>query len=225
MIQLYIDESGTMNCSNSNKFIISIVRVLDEKSLKRRFKRFINDNLQDLQKNDKNQKMFKNGKFVELKGCSLTSQLKRKLVDYLIKKQDFELYIIEIDNKKIDSKLYKDRSRAFNYMLKLSFEHFINQKFFAKKETYNIIIDERNVKVQAKRSLEDYMNTALQLDEQITEEIKVEYHDSAHIRFIQLADFFANLYFSECVTSVYGDEIKKLKKNNILKRVFKFPLT
>ena len=143
---------------------------------------------------------------------------------FLIKTLDFELYIIELDNKKIDPKLYKDRSRAFNYLIKLSLEHFINKGFFTKNEQYKIIIDERNVKVEAKKSLDDYLNTSLQLDENLTDEIKVEYHDSSQERFIQIADFFANLYYSHCVTNNYEDDFKKLSKSKILKRVFKFPL-
>ncbi len=224
MINLYIDESGTMNCEKGDKFIISIVRVLDNKSLKVKFKRCISKYIDDLKECDKKQKMFKNGKFIELKGCALSLPVKKNIADYLSKSRDFEVYIIELDNKKIDSKLYKDRSRAFNYMIKLALEFFINKGFFNKHEEYRIIIDERNVKVEAKRSLDDYLNTSLQLDEKLTDEIQVEYHDSAQERFIQIADFFANFYYSQCVNGKYDDDFKKLSKTKILRRVFKFPL-
>lgn len=223
MINLFIDESGVMDINNKDKFIISIVRVLDEKSLKIKFKRCIRKYIDDLKKCDKKQKMFKNSKFIELKGYALSLNIKKSIVNYLIKSCDFELYIIEIDNKKVDPKLYKDRSRAFNYMIKLSLEHFVNKRFFNKNEQYRIIIDERNVKVEAKRSLADYLNTALQLDEKITDDIKVEYHDSTQERFIQIADFFANLYYSQCKRNNYEDDFKKLLKVKILKKIFKFP--
>ena len=62
------------------------------------------------------------------------------------------------------------------------------------------------------------------LDENLTDEIKVEYHDSAHVRLIQIADFFANLYFSQCLSGVYKEDISKMKKKDILKCIFKFPL-
>lgn len=213
-----------MNCINKHKFIISIVRVLDEKSLKVKFKRCISKHIQLLKQCDKKQKMFKNDRFIELKGCALTPEVKKSIVNDLLKSQDFELYIIEVDNKKIDEKFYKDRSRAFNYMIKLSLEHFINKSYFNKNEKYKIVIDERNVKVEAKKSLDDYLNTALQLDEKLTDEIKVEYHDSSQERFIQIADFFANLFYSECITKNYGNEIKKLTKSKIFKKIFRFPL-
>ena len=73
MERLYIDESGTMTvkfCGTHPYFIIAIVRVRDAKKLKKAYKRFVSKNLSKLRAADKRGRMFRNGKFSELKGVS-----------------------------------------------------------------------------------------------------------------------------------------------------------
>ena len=58
----------------------------------------------------------------------------------------------------------------------------------------------------------------------ITEKhFSVQYLDSRNNPFIQIADVFANLYYSELNTSAYYNEINMLKDRNILKGIFEFP--
>lgn len=80
MQKLYIDESGSLtNRSEEYRqpfFIISIVKVNDEKVLKRNLKRFIAKNLKILRKLEKSDRMFSNGEFIELKGSALNGALK-----------------------------------------------------------------------------------------------------------------------------------------------------
>ena len=72
--------------------------------------------------------------------------------------------------------------------------------------------------------LEQYLNTEL-IGRKVTQHpFKVTYYDSASNRLIQVADVFANLYFSQLKTGKYGQEIKTLKDNGKLKFEFKFPL-
>lgn len=52
----------------------------------------------------------------------------------------------------------------------------------------------------------------------------VTYFDSANNKIVQIADVFANLYYSRLLTGGYADEIDTMKTNGCLKKVFKFPL-
>jgi hypothetical protein len=51
----------------------------------------------------------------------------------------------------------------------------------------------------------------------------VKYLDSADNPFIQIADVFANLYYSELNTGAYTDLFAILKDKEILKAIFEFP--
>jgi len=92
------------------------------------------------------------------------------------------------------------------------------------KDNYYIQIDERNVKNDAKKSLEDYLNTSLSLDHDLTNDISVIYQDSCNNSLIQLSDFFANLFYSYLMNEkVYKETINELIKKGIIRPYFKFP--
>lgn len=228
MEYLYIDESGSMTsdyCSNNPYFVISIIRVLDEKSLKKSIKRFVRSNWEELKKNDKNHKIFnEKGEFLELKGSAMNFEMKRKMANYLSAKKSFEIFYILLDNNKIDNDLYKNTARAFNYMIKIALTYFINHGLIERDTNIYIQIDERNERPEAKLHLQEYLNTELQLAEKLTREISVKYFDSRKIPFIQIADFFANLEFSQLLRGNYDEQFKNLKNNNIFKKIFKFPV-
>lgn len=227
MVNLYVDESGSMTCEFCKEFpffIVAIVKVKNPNELKKAYKYFVKENFKLLNHNAKTSKMFDlSGKFLELKGNEFTADLKHKFVDFFCKKQYFEVFFILLDNAKIDKKLYKNTARAFNYVIKLTLATLIKKGFLDKGETYNIQIDERNQKTGAKKSLEDYLNTQLQLDEKLTNEIHVTYFDSTKNKNIQIADVMANLFFSQMRTQKYNDDFQKLKKAGIFKYVFEFP--
>ena len=109
MHYFFVDESGSItseHCKDFPYFVIALVKVFDKDKLKRKFKRFISANLTQLRNIDSKGKMFdKNGKFLELKGCCLTRELKNKFIDYLTKEQLFEVYYIKLVNKKISPSL------------------------------------------------------------------------------------------------------------------------
>ena len=214
----------TSDYSNNNPFfVISIVRVLDKDKLKRSIKRFIRSHWHELRLSDKNNKMFNGDKFLELKGSAMSRDLKKKFVKYLAMKKSFEVFYILLDNKKVDADFYNNTARSFNYMIKLSLQYFINKKFLSKQTEILIQIDERNERPEAKLHLQEYLNTELQLGNKITKEIYVKYFDSCTNSLIQLADFFANLKYSQLQTNQYNDEIALLEKQNILKKIFMFP--
>ena len=188
MINLYIDESGSMT-SNSEEykqpfFIVSVIKVTNSKVLNRNLKRFISKNLKLLKKLDTQNKMFINGKFAELKGSSLNSALKRKFVTEITKDFPFELYYIKLFNKQVNPMMLNNKARAFNYLLKLFFQFSLRNKTFEDEE-YFLQIDERNIKTQSKNTLEDYLNTELILnDGLLSKPLKVKYFDSVNNKFI-----------------------------------------
>lgn len=227
MTNLYIDESGSLtnNCEEYKQpfFIISIIKVKNEKVLYRNLKRFVSGNIKILKKLEKSNKMFINGKFTELKGSALNGALKRTFVDEITKDEPFELFYIKVYNSQVSNTFIQNKARAFNFLLKIFFEHNLRNKNLIDCE-YFLQIDERNIKTQSKNTLEDYLNTELILNfNLLTKPLLVKYFDSAHNKFIQVADVFSNLYYSHCITNKYGDILANLKQKSILKEIFAFP--
>lgn len=227
MQKLYIDESGSLtNHSEEYRqpfFIISIVKVNDEKVLKRNLKRFIAKNLKILRKLEKSDRMFSNGEFIELKGSALNGALKTTFAKEIGKGGAFELFYIKVYNNRVRDVFLENKARAFNFLLKMFFEHNLRSGKLPDVE-YFLQIDERNVKTQSKNTLEEYLNTELILnDNLLSNSLIVRYFDSSNVKFIQVADVFSNLYYSHCMTNKYGEVFEELKQNGILKGVFIFP--
>ena len=227
MTNLYIDESGSLtnNCEEYKQpfFIISIIKVKDEKVLHRNLKRFISGNMKILKKLEKSNKMFINGKFMELKGSALNGALKKTFVEEITKDEPFELFYIKVYNSQVSNKFIENKARAFNFLLKIFFEHNLRNKNLLDSD-YFLQIDERNIKTQSKNTLEDYLNTELILNfNLLTNPLFVKYFDSAHNKFIQVSDVFSNLYYSHCITNKYGEIFDNLKQKGILKDIFAFP--
>ncbi len=64
-------------------------------------------------------------------------------------------------------------------------------------------IDERNIRTEAKYTLEDYLNTELLFNNILDQNIKVEYYDSCNSILIQIADVFANIFYSNLLNGNY----------------------
>lgn len=226
MQHLYIDESGSMTSQYTKSwpyFIISIIRVDSPDKLRRLHKRFCTKHMEELRRIDSDQRMFKNGDFQELKGSSFTPDLKREFVSYFGRRGTIDIYYIVIDNRKVSGGLYANTARAFNYVLKLALEYFIRNSILP-DDKYIIQLDERNERSDTRHFLQNYLNTELLMENVLSNDIEVNYFDSSNNRIIQIADVFANLYFSNLMTGNYQDEIKLIKDNGCLKAVFRFPL-
>jgi len=225
MINLYIDESGSMtdmDVKNNPYFVIAILRPKDMRRLRTSFKRFASQNMESLMAADARCKMFKDGQFQELKGSEFTPELKRKFINYFCRNNQIEIYYIVIDNKSIDSYMYKNKERAFNYCLKLAIMHFLKKGMIQDKHI-TIQIDERNQKTRAKYVLEEYLNTELCLSGIYSKNIAVKYFDSCNNSLIQFADVMANILYSNLRTRNYDKEINAMKKKGYIKKIFDFP--
>lgn len=234
-MNIYIDESGSINNKFAEKpFIISMVHVLDFRKLNTAFKRFVSANFNELKKLDadfynskrvltkKGNLMFKNGKFHELKGSQFDPRMKQKFVDFFSRKKYFELYYIKINNDKLTNKICENTARAFNYSIKIAIIYFLNHKLLPNEDCF-IQLDERNERTDAHYFLENYLNTEFCLNGITEKHYSVKYLDSSTNPFIQIADVFANLFYSHLITNSYTKEISTLKEKGILKGVFEFP--
>lgn len=225
MEYLYIDESGSITNQDTEQFsyfVICIIRAFDRDKIKKVFKRFISKYHNDLKKID-NGKMFKNNKFSELKGSALTVDIKYKLAEYFAQSNLFEVYYIVVDNKKIKNKFFLNKSRTFDFLLDVFLYDNLHKNNLPYSH-YNIQIDERNLKLEATKVLQEYLAVQLSLKNELVEDIIVDYFDSASNSFIQISDFFSNLYYSYLMRpDNYIDIIEKLKKKNIIKDIFVFP--
>lgn len=232
-----MDESGSVNnhMPGNKYFIIAMVRVTDKDALKRAYKRFVSANHDILLELDQNKvssntgkvikqggKMFKNGKFRELKGSQFDKEMKEKFVDFFSRKQTFEIYYIEIANKKLSDGFCESTSRLFNYSIRLALENFL-QNGYLPNEDCSLQIDERNERIETKYFLDNYLNTELYMNKTTTGKFFVAYFDSVNNTLIQIADVFANIYYSHTQTGAYEEEIDKLKGLGMLKSIFRFP--
>lgn len=236
-MNIYIDESGSINNHNSNNnfFVITLIHVINKPGLKRAYKRFVSSNYERLLELDKDKihsttgkvlkeggKMFLNGKFRELKGSQFDKKMKKQFVEFFSRNPSFEIYYIKIINSKLTNCFCQNTARVFNYTLKLALEYFINQNFLPNEDCI-LQLDERNEKTESKFFLENYLNTELSMNGTATGKFDVSYFDSANNTLIQIADVFANLYYSHLQTGGYDDELKKLKDSGIFKFLFEFP--
>lgn len=225
--QIYIDESGSITREYADAqpyFVISMLHVTEKEKLKRVFKRFVSANLKELKRVDKHGKMFDtvSGKFLELKGCCLDYNLKIKFIGYFTRSKIFEVFYIQLDNHHIDPKFELNKARCFNYLVKSSLQYYINHKMLPNDE-YFIHIDERNIKTEAKYTLEDYLNTELVFGKVLNNNVKVAYYDSCNSILIQIADVFANIFYSNLMCKNYDKQISGLKRKGFIKQIFKFP--
>ena len=129
----YIDESGSINnhLSHNKYFVIALVRVLNKKSLKRSYKRFVSSNYDRLLELDKDKyhpktgklikeggKMFSNETFKELKGSQFDKEMKKSFVDFFSRKPSFELYIIKIKNSELTLQIEEERTKYTSQQFK-----------------------------------------------------------------------------------------------------------
>ena len=97
-MNLYIDESGSINTSNKKEFIISVIIPKDIDKLKRAYKRFVSKNLVRLKELDKDNKMFrKDGTFLELKGSCFDRDMKLEFLEYFFLFILFKVRYIVLD--------------------------------------------------------------------------------------------------------------------------------
>ncbi len=226
MEYLYIDESGSLTSEFAfihPNFVMCVVRVKDITNLRKLLKRFIYENYQEIKEIDENNKIFNHGDFVEIKGSSLNSKLKKRLADFLCNGNILEIYYIHVFNEEVKQHFYDDPSLIYNYVLYLMLNKNLENKNLP-YDDYLIDIDNRNLKQISINSLEDYLNIELILKKRMIRSLNVEYYDSKDNLMVQVSDFFSNLYFSYLNNKlIYQELFNDLKNTNYLKDIYYYP--
>lgn len=228
-ITVFVDESGTIAKGIKNKddyFIITLVFVDNEKIdfIKKMFKKY---RLQVVKKKPDLMKELKDTK--EIKGSRLSESEKKIIYDKLLGKcgECFELGLIVLDNKRSLPKFRMNSSRVFNYLIK-----FYLDRYFKKYSRYKnvnslkFIIDERNVVTESKYTLQEYLNTELNLVTNFAEhDIEAHYYDSKNYLLLQLADFISNTFYRKIQKNIEDNgNTEKLLKETCKGKIFKFPI-
>lgn len=226
MEYLFIDESGSLTSEFAfvhPNFVMCVVRVKDITNLRKLLKRFIYENYQEIKAVDDNNKIFEHGDFVEIKGSSLTSSLKKRLARFLCHGNILEVYYIHVYNEEVKQHFYDDPSLIYNYVLYLLLDKNLTNKNLP-YDDYLIDVDNRNLKHISINSLEDYLNIELKLKKRMVRSINVAYYDSKDNLMVQVSDFFSNFYFSYLKNeSIYSELMNELKKENYIKDILYYP--
>lgn len=111
-----------------------------------------------------------------------------------IKVADFNISYLVIDKNNINKNFFSKKNIYFNYMIYLMLENIF--KYYLESEIY-IRIDNRNIKITAEDSLEEYLNIELIKNNFHDKNIHVRYDDSEKNRYLQIADLIANALFSK----------------------------
>ena len=226
MEYLYIDESGSLTSEFAfihPNFVMCVVRVKDITNLRKLLKRFIYENYQEIKEIDENNKIFNHGDFVEIKGSSLNSKLKKRLAHFLCNGNILEIYYIHVFNEEVKQHFYDDPTLIYNYVLYLMLNKNLENKNLP-YDDYLIDVDDRNLKHISVNSLEDYLNIELKLKKRLIRSINIEYYDSKDNLMVQVSDFFSYLYFSYLKNhDLYNDLITNLKEKGYIKDIFYYP--
>ena len=228
-ITVFVDESGTIAKGQVNEddfFIVTLLFVHNE-DINHIRKVFKKERLKIINRKEKLKQHLKCNN--EIKGSELSEVEKQQIYDRLIEKcgDKFEIAIIVLNNRKATEKFRSNSSRAFNFLIKIFLDkNFKKKSKFKKVNQMNFIIDERNVATESKFTLQEYLNTELNLLDIFSEEdIRVHYYDSKKYLLLQLTDFISNTFYR------YQQKHDKAAKRNIdllikqtsTKKVFKFP--
>lgn len=230
-IYIFVDESGSITKEiNWNKyFVICMVFTKDKIKLNRAFRK---ENIKLAKKYPKLGKMLNDNK--EIKGNNITEKRKYELYKNMVEKYGdlFELGIIVLDNRYTSTQLSLEKARCFNFLIQEYMGNYFRHhcRFFDRKNTVceniNFMIDERNVKTNAKHKLDGYLTSHLKVFDPIcTKTINVAYTDSKNVALVQFADYIANTFLRNMKRIKESNQnVSLLQKNLCDNRIFVFPL-
>jgi len=228
-VTVFVDESGTIGKGNVKKddfFIITLLFVNDE-DINHIRKVFKKERLKIVNKKDVLKEKLVSNK--EIKGSELNETEKSGIYEKLIGKcgNKFEIAVIVLNNRKATVKFRSNSSRAFNYLIKTYLSvHFSKKSKFRCPHQMHFIIDERNVVTESKYTLQEYLNTELNLTDTFVEnDIKVHYHDSKNYLLLQLTDFISNTFYRHKQKNIpeAAENVKMLLGQTSTGKMFKFP--
>lgn len=228
-VTVFVDESGTISKGQTKKedyFIITLMFVDNDRMeyVKKLFKRY---RFQVIKKKKVLlDELKENG---EIKGSELSEHAKSKIYSKLLEKceGDFELAIIVLDNTKATSRFKSNTSRVFNYLIKTYLNsYFIKYSRYKNLNSIKFVIDERNVATNSRCTLQEYLNTELNLVNTFAkEDINVHYYDSKKYMLLQMVDFISNTFYRRIQKHQNVEEnVEKLLSTTCKGEIFRFPL-
>lgn len=227
-ITVFVDESGTISKEHAKKqdyFIITLLFVENDKMeyVKKLFRKY---RLQIIKKKENLIQILNEKK--EIKGSQLSEVDKSKIYSKLLEKcgQDFEVAVIVLDNNKATLRFKSNTSRVFNYLIKTYLSaYFAKYSKYRNLNSIKFIIDERNVATNSRCTLQEYLNTELNLVNTFAkEDIDVHYFDSKKYILLQMVDFISNTFYRK-IQKHHNDEgnTEKLLTTTCKGKIFKFP--
>lgn len=140
----------------------------------------------------------------EIKGSDIKEKRKTELYQKMVEKHGdlFEIGLIVLDNNYASDQLSSVKARCFNFLIQeymtcfyKKHSKFMNNKNFVCKNM-SFIIDERNIKSEAKHRLREYLIDHLNAYNPVcTNSINVAYTDSKNKVLVQFADYVANTFY------------------------------
>lgn len=237
-MNIFADESGSISFRSGKKtyFVIALIHVTDHERLSKAYKRFVSSNYEQLLQLDQEKqimhsghavkhtgKMFSNGKFRELKGVQFDRAMKLKFFDFFLQNRYFDVYYIKLDNSVLPDKFFYNTSRTFNFLVRMALAEFIKKGQLPKEQCF-LQMDERNERNETKHFLENYLNAELTLSGVTESGFNVVYFDSADNKFVQIADVFSNLFYSQIQTGQYDEVMERMKRMGMLRGIYEFPV-
>jgi len=195
-VTVFIDESGSIpHEMDSNKFFVIAMLFTDNPDfLKKVYKR---ERMKIAKRKPELLAALKNDK--EIKGAKISeldkTQIYRRTVDKC--SEHLEVGIILLDLDRCHNNMRAKTARTFNYLIKRYLTTtFKTKSIFRKAKNIHLIIDNQNIVTESKYTLEDYLNTELNIEDQFTEnDILVSYADSRSYLLLQFIDFIANTFY------------------------------
>lgn len=160
----------------------------------------------------------------ELKGSELKSADKRYLMEKINKAEDTDYVFIVIDKNMVSRKKIEEVNLFYNYAISILLQCIANRNMIPEDtKLLKIILDNRSIKLGTHKSLEDYLNTQVIIEEKIKGNFKVncEYLESHNHYGIQAADLLCNITWAK-YNYPETDKVSKLLEEK--SSIFKFPL-
>jgi hypothetical protein len=181
MIEVHIDESGTLGMNNHH-FIIAALITKDTAAKKRI------DNLVQRTKAG-----FTNPtKRTELKGALMTVPQKQRFLNNLASVQDYSIAYLAADKKHLDPRLFAQKNLTFNFLFGILVKSFIKSY----KDDMDICVDNRTVKVTSLNSLTDYVQIEAVTKWGFNQTLSMNLRDSKSCNLLQAVDVVANSIFA-----------------------------
>jgi hypothetical protein len=177
-MQIFVDESGNLG-TDGRYFVICCLVSTDIKRLKNIIKR--------------SSVAFGGGSVLpEIKAWRLSLPQKQRLLNDLLKKDDFLCSYIVAEKQHLAPRMLLDKNVCYNYLAK----HILKLLVKGANEDVEVILDNHTIKVGSLNSLSDYIRIEAYSKWGFPHGITFRYMDSRDCKALQVADFLSNTVYA-----------------------------